>query len=102
MRSFTASEAKNNFGALTDTALSQPVSITRHGRVILEVMTPQAKETLIEERIKELVLHQFVADAVAADKAYTETGLHTNLQEMQAWADSLDTPLPASMPTCHK
>lgn len=102
MLTFTASEAKNNFGALTDTALTQPVSITRHGRVILEVMTPQAKEALIEERIKELVFHQFVAEAAAADKNYTETGLHTNMQEMQAWADSLDTAHPASMPTCHK
>ncbi|MBC3809620.1 hypothetical protein H8K52_19960 [Undibacterium seohonense] len=102
MLTFTASDAKNNFGTLTDTALTQPVSITRRGRVILEVMTPQAKEALIQERIKELVFGQFVTDAIEADKEYVATGLHTNLSEMQAWADSLGTANPLSMPACHK
>jgi hypothetical protein len=102
MLTFTASDAKNNFGALTDTALTQPVSITRHGRVILEIMTPQAKEAMIQERIKALVFGQFVADAVEADKEYTETGLHTTQAEMKAWAKKLRTSPNAPMPVCHK
>lgn len=102
MLTFTASDAKNNFGTLTDTALTQPVSITRRGRVILEMMTPQAKEALIQERIKELVFAQFIGDAIEADKEYTETGLHTNFSEMQTWANSLGTDHPLVMPTCHK
>jgi uncharacterized protein YebE (UPF0316 family) len=102
MLTFTATDAKNNFGVLTDTALTQPVSITRRGRVILEVMTPQAKEAMIQDRIKELAFGQFVADAVEADKEYTETGLHTTQAEMRAWAKNLKTNPNAQMPVCHK
>lgn len=101
MRTFTASEAKQNFGNLTDSALTEPVNITRRGRVILEVMTPQAKEAMIQARIKELVWDQFVQDAVEADKHYQATGLHTTFEEMEAWANSLGTSNPLQKPKCH-
>lgn len=101
MRTFTASDAKNNFGVFTDTALVEPVGITRRGRVVLEIMTPQAKEAMIQERIKELVWGQFLQDAVEADKHYQETGLHTTFDEMEAWANSLGTSNPLQKPKCH-
>jgi predicted transcriptional regulator len=101
MITFTASEAKQHFGTLSDTALTEPVSITRRGRVILEVMTPKAKEAMIQERIKELVWGQFLQDAVESDKHYQETGLHTTFDEMEAWANSLGTSNPLPKPKCH-
>lgn len=102
MLTFTASDLKQKTGIVTDTALTQPVSITRRGRIVLEMMTPQAKEAMVQERIKQLVFNQFVNDAVEADKEYTETGLHTTHEEMQAWANNLKTNINAPMPVCHK
>lgn len=102
MLTFTATEAKQNFGRLTDSALMQPVSITRQGRVILEVMTPTQKEKMIQERIKEMVFGQFVEDAVQAHKHYEATGLHTTQEEMQSWIKSLSTNPNNKPPVCHK
>lgn len=102
MLTFTATEAKQNFGKLTDTALVQPVSITRQGRVILEVMTPHQKEKMIQERVKQLMFGQFVEDAIQAHKHYETTGLHTTHEEMQAWVHSLSSNLDNQPPVCHK
>lgn len=102
MLTFTATEAKQNFGRLTDTALVEPISITRQGRVILEVMTPSQKEKMIQERIRELVYGQFVQDAVQADKHYAATGLHTTHEEMKTWIQSLATNPNSKPPVCHK
>lgn len=102
MKTFTASEAKQNFGALSDTALTEPISITRHGRVILEVMTPQAKEAMIQERIKAIVWEQFVQDAVSAHQEYEATGLHTTQEDMKNWAERLKNDPLTPMPVCHK
>lgn len=102
MLTFTATEAKQNFGKLTDTAMVQPVSITRQGRVILEVMTPQEKERIIQERIQSLVFEQFIQDAIDAQEHYDATGLHTTHEEMRAWAKSLSTNPNAKLPICHK
>lgn len=102
MATFTATEAKQNFGKLADTALIQPVTITRQGRVILEVMTPQEKEKMIQERVKELAFAQFIEDAEKANAHFKETGLHTTHDEMKAWAKSLSINPNAKPPVCHK
>lgn len=102
MFTFTATEAKQNFGKLTDTALVQPVSITRQGRVILEVMTPQEKEKIIQERVKEMMFSQFVAEAVEAHEHYQTTGLHATHEEMKSWINSLSNNPNAKPPVCHK
>jgi hypothetical protein len=102
MRTFTASDAKNNFGIFTDTALVEPVGITRRGRVVLEIMTPTAREAMIQERIRGIVFEQFVGDAIEADKHYQATGLHTTLAEMRTWAKSLKNNPNAPAPVCHK
>ncbi len=102
MKTFTASEAKQHFGDMTDSALTEPVAITRRGRIILEVMTPQAKEAIIQARLKELLWDQFVQDAVDADTEYQATGMHTTHKEMRAWAKRLKTNPHAPVPVCHK
>lgn len=102
MITFTSTEAKQNFGKLTDTAMVEPVSITRQGRVILELMTPAQKEKIIQERIKELVFGQFVEDAIQAHRHYEATGLHTTQEEMQSWVQSLLENPNSKPPVCHK
>lgn len=102
MATFTATEAKQNFGKLADTALIQPVTITRQGRVILEVMTPQEKEKMIQERVRELAFAQFIEDAEKANEHFQKTGLHTTHDEMKAWAKSLSINPNATLPVCHK
>ena len=102
MKTFTASDAKNNFGIFTDSAMIEPVGITRRGRVVLEIMTPTAREAMIQERIRSLVFGQFVQDAVEANQHYQATGLHTTQEEMRAWAKSLKTNPSAQAPICHK
>ncbi|WLF83723.1 hypothetical protein [Moraxella sp. ZY210820] len=102
MLMFTTTEAKQNFDRLTGIALTQPVSITQQGRVILEVMTPQEKEKMIQERVKQIMFAQFVDDAVEAHEHYIATGLHTTHDEMKAWVNSLSTNTDHRPPVCHK
>lgn len=99
---FTTTEAKQNFDRLTGIALTQPVSITQQGRVILEVMTPQEKEKMIQERVKQLMFAQFVDDAIEAHEHFQTTGLHTTHEEMRAWVNSLSAHAENRPPVCHK
>ena len=41
MKSVTARDAKTNFGELLDTAIREPVSITRNGRPVAVVLSRQ-------------------------------------------------------------
>lgn len=89
MPTFTVAQARQNFGTFIDVAMKQPVKITRHGRVILEVMTPYEKEKMIQERVREMMFSQFVSEAVEAHEHYETTGLHATHDEMRAWVNSL-------------
>ena len=46
MKSFNAKDAKTNFGRLIDTAIREPVSITRNGRQVAVVLSVQDFERL--------------------------------------------------------
>ena len=46
MKSVTARDAKTNFGELLDTAIREPVSITRNGRPVAVVLSRQDFERL--------------------------------------------------------
>lgn len=102
MLTFTATEAKQNFGKMADMALVQPVQITRQGRVVLEVMTPHEKERIIQERIRQAMFAQFVNQAVEAHDHCQATGLHATHDEMKAWVNSLSTNPNSKPPICHK
>lgn len=102
MLTFTTNEAKQNFDKLADTALTQPISITQQGRVILEIMTPQDKEKMVLERAKQFLFDQFVADAVDAHAHYQATGLHTTHDAMKAWVDSLSQNPNNAPPICKR
>lgn len=48
MITMTSVEAQNHFGMLLDTAQREPVSITRRGRPVAYLFSPQEFETLLQ------------------------------------------------------
>ena len=70
-KSMTSSEVQNNFGAVIDQSQREMVSVTRRGRVVSLVMSPQVLEDYI--------------DGILATKA-REEGLLT-VEESQAILD---------------
>lgn len=49
MKSMSAREAKNRFGYLIDTASQEPVSIEKHGRPVMIVLSVEDYERLFSE-----------------------------------------------------
>ena len=47
MKTMSAKEAKNGFGLLLDTARAEPVTIEKHGRPVVVVLSTEAYEHLI-------------------------------------------------------
>jgi prevent-host-death family protein len=52
MKSMSAKDAKNAFGLLLDTARAEPVTIEKHGRRVVVVLSVEEYERLIENRLK--------------------------------------------------
>ncbi len=52
MISVTSVEAQNRFGQLLDTALREPVTITRHGRTAAFIVSPQDMQALLDVRAR--------------------------------------------------
>lgn len=48
MKTMTSAEAQNHFGLLLDTAQREPVTITRRGRPVAYLFSPQVYEALME------------------------------------------------------
>ena len=46
MKSMSAKDAKNAFGLLIDTALAEPVSVEKHGRAVVVVISVEEFERL--------------------------------------------------------
>ena len=52
MKSMSAKEAKNAFGLLLDTARAEPVTIEKHGRRVVVVLSIEEYQRLTEDRIE--------------------------------------------------
>ena len=52
MQTFTASQAKQNFGALISQLAHSPVAIARHNKTVAVVMLPAAAQTLPNPRLQ--------------------------------------------------
>ena len=52
MVSIGASEAKNNFGELIDIALREPVTVERHGRPVVVVISKAEYDQIKLERLR--------------------------------------------------
>jgi prevent-host-death family protein len=53
MKSFSAKEAKYNFGRMIDLARAEPVIIERHGRPVVVVLSVEEWEKLHRRRSKQ-------------------------------------------------
>lgn len=47
MKTFSARDAKNRFGYLIDTARQEPVSVEKHGRPVVVVLSIEDYESLL-------------------------------------------------------
>ncbi len=54
MKEFAATDAKDNWGLISDTALREPVTITRHGRPTLIVTSVQDYQELQRMKYSQL------------------------------------------------
>ena len=54
MKSMSAKDAKNAFGLLLDTARAEPVTIEKHGRRVVVVVSVEEYERLTEKRPESL------------------------------------------------
>jgi prevent-host-death family protein len=54
MREFASTEAKDKWGMISDTALREPVTITRHGRPSLVVTSIQDYQDLQRSKYRQL------------------------------------------------
>jgi len=52
MRTLTSVDAQNRFGELLDSAQREPVTITRRGRAVAVMISPQDMEILLDARYK--------------------------------------------------
>jgi prevent-host-death family protein len=88
MRTISATEAKQNFAALIDSAQREPIIIRRHNRDLAVVVSPRDFERLRRANIEELVrftaevgqraaergMNQEVLDALLEDEGSSEAG----------------------------
>jgi len=54
MKSMSAKDAKNAFGLLLDTARAEPVTIEKHGRRVVVVVSVEEYERLTKDPLKAL------------------------------------------------
>jgi prevent-host-death family protein len=52
MKSMSAKNAKNAFGLLLDTARAEPVTIEKHGRRVVVVLSVEEYQRLMKHRVK--------------------------------------------------
>jgi prevent-host-death family protein len=52
MKSISAKDAKNGFGRLIDTARAEPVTIEKHGRAVVVVLSVEEYERLVAPNIR--------------------------------------------------
>lgn len=65
MKTMTSVEAQNHFGLLLDTAQREPVTITRRGRPVAYLFSPQVYEALMEGK-SESSAQSSIAELLAA------------------------------------
>jgi len=72
MQTISATEAKQRFARLLDTAQREPVRIQRHERDIAVLVSPEDFEELRRFRVKELIRITEVSSAYAEAQGMTD------------------------------
>lgn len=75
MQKFPSTEAKDKWGAISDAALQEPVSITRHGRPSLVLTSAQDYEELQKLRFEKLKADVEVGIAAAQSGEFSEKSI---------------------------
>ena len=98
MHTFTASQAKQNFGALLSQLAHSPVAIARHNKTVAVVMLPataltlpdarrQAREMQQQRELQRLMRHQQLAiDLLCAAPTHQKQVLHSAHAVVARWA----------------
>ncbi len=90
MRTLTSVEAQNRFGELIDGAQREPVTITRRGRPVAFMLSPEDMRDLLSVRSRrEKVVADFEAFFAAADKRLTPEARALTDADVQQMVDEL-------------
>lgn len=81
MRTVSATEAKQKFAEIIDTAQREPVRIRRHDRDLAVVISAADYDRMVEERWKEFDRLSAIASAQAKANGLTEEKLQEILAE---------------------
>lgn len=81
MRTVSATEAKQKFAEIIDTAQREPVRIRRHDRDLAVVISAADYDRMVEERGKEFDRLSAIASAQAKANGLTEEKLQEILAE---------------------
>ncbi len=97
MLTLTASQAKQNFGALLGQLVHSPVAIERHHKIVAVVLTPEAAQSVIDPRrqarqaqqqreLQRLMQHQQLAiDLLCAPRAAQHKRIQAALAQVKRW-----------------
>lgn len=90
MRTVTSVEAQNRFGELLDNAQREPVTITRRGRPVAFVLSPEdMKDLLAIRQRREGIVNDFEAFFAAADKRVKPDALDLSDADVQQMVNEL-------------
>lgn len=90
MRTVTSVEAQNHFGQLLDNAQREPCTITRRGRPVAFVLSPQdMKDLLTIRRKREQVVSDFEAFFAVADARLQSAANELSDADVQRMVDEL-------------
>ncbi|MDI1245648.1 MAG: type II toxin-antitoxin system Phd/YefM family antitoxin [Rhodoferax sp.] len=97
MLTFTASQAKQNFGALLGQLAHSPVAIERHHKTVAVVLSPEAAQSVIDPRrqarqaqqqreLQRLMQHQHLAiDLLCAPQPVQKNRVQDALKQVNRW-----------------
>lgn len=90
MRTVTSVEAQNRFGELIDNAQREPVTITRRGRAVAFVLSPEDMKDLLAIRQKrERIVSDFEAFFATADTQIKSDALDLSDADVQRLVNEL-------------
>ena len=98
MRTMTSVDAQNRFGELLDTAQREPVEITRRGRTVAFVVSPQEYQALAADRstVHSVALAAAARAAVAAFRGSGSGGGAARLVAERQLERAAERPVPAA------
>jgi predicted transcriptional regulator len=73
--------------------------IAEHKKRTVHSLVVEAVDAYIEQTQARM---EYEAQAIRSFENYQQTGLHVTHDELQAWADSLNSDNPLEAPQCHK